>query len=51
MHLLTMRAVWMSLDELRATRERHRSPLILQCCEDYIAGRRFPLDLIRHYDA
>ena len=46
-----LRAVWMSLDELRATRERHRSPLILQCCEDYIAGRRFPLDLIRHYDA
>ncbi len=46
-----LRAVWMSLDELRATRERHRSPLILQCCEDYMAGRRFPLDLIRHYDA
>lgn len=46
-----LRAVWMSLDELRATRERHRSPLILQCCEDYMAGRRFSLDLIRHYDA
>ena len=46
-----VQAVWMSLDELRATRERHRSPLILQCCEDYMAGRRFPLDLIRHYDA
>jgi len=46
-----LRAVWLSLDELRATRERHRSPLILQCCEDYMAGRRFPLDLIRHYDA
>ena len=27
-----LRAVWMSLDELRATRERHRSPLILQRC-------------------
>ena len=40
-----------SLDELRATRERHRSPLILQCVEDYIAGRRFSLDLLRHYDA
>ncbi len=46
-----VRAVWMSLDELRATRERHRSPLILQCCEDYVAGRRYPLELIRHYDA
>ncbi|GEC95899.1 NUDIX hydrolase [Zoogloea ramigera] len=46
-----VRAVWLSLDELRATRERHRSLLILQCCEDYLAGRRFPLDLLRHYDA
>lgn len=46
-----VRAVWLTLDELRETRERHRSPLILQCCEDYLAGRRFSLDLIRHYDA
>ena len=46
-----VRAVWLSLDELRATQERHRSPLILQCVEDYIAGRRFSLDLLRHYDA
>lgn len=46
-----VRAVWLTLDELRATRERHRSPLILPCCEDYMAGRRYPLDLIRHYDA
>ncbi|WP_374264464.1 NUDIX hydrolase [Zoogloea sp.] len=46
-----VRAVWLSLDELRASRERHRSPLILQCCEDYVAGRRYPLELIRHYDA
>ncbi|MBN9695066.1 MAG: NUDIX hydrolase [Zoogloea sp.] len=45
-----VRVVWMDLDELRATRERHRSPLILQCCEDYLAGRRYPLDLIRHHD-
>ena len=46
-----VRAVWLTLDEVRATRERHRSPLILQCCEDYLAGSRYPLDLIRHYDA
>lgn len=46
-----VRAVWLTLEELRETRERHRSPLILQCCEDYLAGRRYPLDLVRHYDA
>jgi 8-oxo-dGTP pyrophosphatase MutT (NUDIX family) len=45
-----LRAVWMTPDEIRATVERHRSPLILQCVSDYLAGRRFPLDLLRHYD-
>jgi phosphatase NudJ len=42
--------VWMSLEELRASTERHRSPLVLQCIEDYLAGRRYPVDLI-HTDA
>lgn len=45
-----VRAVWMTPAELQATRERHRSPLILQCVEDWLAGRRFGLELIRHYD-
>lgn len=45
-----VRTVWMTLDELKVTRPRHRSPLILRCCEDYLAGCRYPLELIRHYD-
>lgn len=45
-----VRAVWMSLDEVRATQDRHRSPLILRCIEDYLAGKRYPLDLITHYE-
>ena len=45
-----LRAVWMTPDEIRATADRHRSPLVLQCVSDYLAGRRFPLDLVRHYD-
>lgn len=44
-----VRTVWMTRDELAASRERHRSPLILQCVDDWIAGRRYPLELIRHY--
>jgi len=44
-----LRAAWMTPNEIEACRERHRSPLILQCIADYQAGRRFPLDLIRHY--
>ena len=45
-----VRAVWMSVEEIRATVSRHRSPLILQCVEDYLAGKRYPLDLVTHYD-
>ena len=45
-----VRAVWMTPDEIRATASRHRSPLILQCVEDYLAGKRYPLELVTHYD-
>ena len=38
-------ARWLSLDELRARRDEHRSPLVEQCVRDFLAGRRFPLDL------
>jgi 8-oxo-dGTP pyrophosphatase MutT (NUDIX family) len=45
-----VRAVWMTPDEVRATQERHRSPLILRCVEDYLAGKRYPLELLVHYE-
>ena len=45
-----LRAVWMTPDEIRASADRHRSPLVSQCVSDYLAGRRFPLDIVRHYD-
>ena len=45
-----VRTVWMTLEEIRATTPRHRSPLILQCVEDYLAGKRYPLELVTHYD-
>lgn len=41
-----VRAVWMTLDEMRACSERHRSPLVLSCVEDYLAGKRAPLSLL-----
>jgi 8-oxo-dGTP pyrophosphatase MutT (NUDIX family) len=44
-----LRAVWMTVEEIEACQVRHRSPLVLQCVRDYLAGRRFPLDVIRHY--
>jgi len=44
-----VRALWQTPDEIRSGRDRHRSPLLLECVEDYLAGRRYPLDLIRHH--
>jgi ADP-ribose pyrophosphatase YjhB (NUDIX family) len=43
-------AHWLTLDEIRAMQSRHRSPLILRCIEDMLAGKRYPLDLLVHYD-
>lgn len=41
-----VRTLWLRPDEIRARSDRLRSPLVLQCLEDHLAGRRFPLDLI-----
>ena len=41
-----VRIVWLTADEIRASTDRHRSPLLLQCMEDYLAGQRFPLALL-----
>ena len=41
-----VRTLWMTLDELHASRERHRSALVLTCLEDYLAGKRYPLSLV-----
>lgn len=41
-----VRTLWMTADELHTQRQRHRSPLLMQCVNDYLAGRRHPLDLI-----
>ena len=41
-----VRTLWLSADELRACVDLHRSPLLLRCLEDYLAGRRYPLDMV-----
>lgn len=40
-------ARWLTRDELAAQPERWRSHLVLRCIDDYLAGERFPLTLIR----
>ena len=41
-----IRTWWMTRDELAACQERHRSPLVLQCVDEYLAGLRAPLALL-----
>jgi len=43
-----VQALWLSPAELAARREQHRSPLVWQVVEDYLAGRRLPLDALIH---
>lgn len=41
-----VRAIWMTPEEIRANAHRHRSPLLLRCLDDYLSGKRYPLDMI-----
>ena len=41
------RTLWMTAPEIRASAALHRSPLLLRCVEDYLAGVRYPLDMLR----
>ncbi len=43
-----VQAVWMSIDEIRDKAGLLRSPQVLTCIEDYIAGKRFPLEVVTH---
>ena len=41
-----MRALWLTREEIVRERARHRSPMLLRCVDDYLAGRRYPLDML-----
>ena len=45
-----VRTLWLTAEEVRASRGRHRSPLVVCCMEDYLRGARAPLDLLVHLD-
>lgn len=42
-----VRTLWMSADELRAASARHRTPLVMKCIDDYVAGVRAPLEFVQ----
>ncbi|MEO1963539.1 MAG: NUDIX hydrolase [Cycloclasticus sp.] len=44
-----IRALWMTHDEIMAEQTRLRSPIILESINDYLSGKRYPLDLIKSF--
>ena len=43
-----VQAVWMDIDEMRDKASLMRSPQVLTCVEDYLAGKRYPLQVVTH---
>ena len=43
-----LRASWFDLEEIQRRKSHHRSPLVLRCIEDYLAGKRYSLDIFTH---
>jgi 8-oxo-dGTP pyrophosphatase MutT (NUDIX family) len=41
-----VRTLWLTRDEIAARREQLRSPLVLQCADDFLAGKKAGLDLV-----
>ena len=41
-----LRAVWMTIEEIRAKASLMRSPQVLMCIEDYLSGKRYPLEVL-----
>jgi 8-oxo-dGTP pyrophosphatase MutT (NUDIX family) len=45
-----VRTHWLSRAELMEREARMRSPLVLRCVNDYLSGRRLPLDAVASLD-
>jgi 8-oxo-dGTP pyrophosphatase MutT (NUDIX family) len=43
-------ADWYAMPMIETLVMRHRSPLVKQCIQDFIAGKRFPLEILTHYN-
>jgi 8-oxo-dGTP pyrophosphatase MutT (NUDIX family) len=44
------RAMWLSHEQLRSQPGRLRSPMVLRCLDDFLLGRRQPLDTVSSID-
>lgn len=41
-----LKAVWKSREELVQDPHKLRSPMVINCIDDYLAGKRYPLDML-----
>ena len=44
-----VRALWLGRDRIAAETARLRSPMVLASIDDWLAGRRLPLDAVRNF--
>ena len=45
------RTLWLSRDELQQKQNQLRSPMVIKCIDDYLAGTRHPLSVLTHLAA
>ena len=45
-----VRAAWFNTNEIYKLTRHHRSPLVIKCIEDHLAGKRYPLELLTYCD-
>ncbi|MGH8258383.1 MAG: hypothetical protein ACREUG_01685, partial [Steroidobacteraceae bacterium] len=45
-----LRTHWLTRAQLLEQQPRLRSPLVLRCIDDYLSGRRHPLDIVAYLD-
>lgn len=43
-----LRTCWMRRDEIAQQPQNLRSPMVINCIDDYIAGRRYPLTILQN---
>ena len=44
-----IQAVWLNKEEIKENEDKMRSPMVTQCIDDYLSGKKYPLDLIKSY--
>lgn len=45
-----VRAAWFNTNEIYELIHLHRSPLVIKCIEDHLAGKHYPLEILTHYE-